>query len=102
MGNRGQTIHPSPTRASGLLRLARLTLATVSAGLLAMSVVSLPEYYQRVTTLTVRPLSLDGELLVSNALIQAAATARGLSLSAHALYEILLAAALLFPFGIEQ
>ena len=49
---------------------------------------SLPEYFRRITTLAVDTYTQAGEVVVSNALVQTEAAARGLSLSLYALYEI--------------
>ncbi|MGB3061915.1 MAG: hypothetical protein WBE17_19485, partial [Anaerolineae bacterium] len=95
-----QTSNPLPDckRPWRLQSAARGLLAFALVGLLALWLVSLPEYFTRVTTLTVETYSQAGEVITSNELVQAQAEARGLSLAAYALYEIALTVLLMAPF----
>jgi hypothetical protein len=81
-----------------LLIVARAWLMISLVSLLILWLVSLPEYFTRVTTLTVETYSQAGEVIASNELVQAQAEARGLSLPLYALYEIALSGLLLAPF----
>lgn len=74
---------------SRLLSVARIGVLLLMLSMVVLWAASLPAYYHRVTTLTVTTYSEAGEVVASNALIQQEAAARGLSLSAAALYEIL-------------
>ncbi|RLT45062.1 MAG: hypothetical protein DWI57_01695 [Chloroflexi bacterium] len=95
-----QTINPLPDskRPWRLLSAARGLLAFALVSLLALWLVSLPEYFTRVTTLTMETYSQAGEVITSNELVQTQAGARGLSLAAYALYEIALTVLLMAPF----
>jgi hypothetical protein len=95
-----QTSNPLPDskRHWRLLSAARALLAFALVSLLVLWLVSLPEYFTRVTTLTVETYSQASEVITSNELVQAQAEARGLSLAAYALYEIALSALLMAPF----
>ena len=88
----------SNVRHGRLLTVARVLLALALASLLVMWLISLPEYFTRVTTLTVETYSQAGEVITSNELVQTEAEARGLSLAAYALYEIALSLLLVVPF----
>ncbi|MFZ1238794.1 MAG: hypothetical protein WAV66_05555 [Anaerolineae bacterium] len=95
-----QTSNPLPDckRHGRLQSAARGLLAFALVGLLALWLVSLPEYFTRVTTLTVETYSQAGEVITSNELVQTQAEARGLSLAAYALYEIALTVLMMAPF----
>jgi hypothetical protein len=56
--------------------------------LLAVWTASLPEYFRRASTLTIRVFERAGVVLASNEIIQDAAIARGLSLVSYPIYEI--------------
>ena len=88
----------SNVRHGRLLTVARALLAVSLASLLVLWLISLPEYFTRITTLTVETYSQAGEVVTSNELIQAEAEARGLSLPLYALYEISLSLLLVAPF----
>ncbi|MFZ1462618.1 MAG: hypothetical protein WAV60_01075 [Anaerolineae bacterium] len=81
-----------------LLSAARALLAFALVSLFVLWLVSLPEYFTRITTLTVETYSQAGRVITSNELVQAQAEARGLSLAAYALYEIALTVLLMAPF----
>jgi|GEM_PF-2998310 len=89
---------PGSKRHGRLLPAARALLAFALVSLLALWLVSLPEYFTRITTLTVESYSQAGEVITSNELVQVQAEARGLSLAAYALYEIALSVLLMAPF----
>ncbi len=89
---------PSSVRHGRLLTVARSLLALSLASLLVLWLISLPEYFTRVTTLAVETYLQAGEVITSNELVQAQAEARGLSLAAYALYEIALSLLLVAPF----
>jgi hypothetical protein len=82
----------------GLLFTARAMLALSIACLLVVWLVSLPDYFTRITLLTVATYSQAGEDIVSNALVQSEAAARGLSLPAYALYQIGYSWLIIFTF----
>ena len=88
----------SNVRHGRLLTVARVLLALALASLLVLWLISLPEYFTRVTTLAVETYSQAGEVIISNELVQAQAEERGLSLAAYALYEIALSLLLVAPF----
>ena len=89
---------PRDSQPSRLLTFARVSLTLLVVSLLAMWLLNLPEYFRRIITLAVDTYKQAGEVVVSNALVQMEAAARGLSLSLYALYEIGFSIFLIFPF----
>ncbi len=81
---------PSQLEANGnrFFSVARIGVLLLMLSIVVLWTASLPAYYHRVTTLTVPTYSQAGEVVASNALVQQEAAARGLSLSATALYRI--------------
>ena len=76
-------------RRTWLLGLARLGVTILAAAILALWLGSLPAYISRVSTETVRPLWIGGQLEASNDMFRQHAAARGLSMGAYALYSAL-------------
>ena len=56
---------------------------------LLLGFASIPLYYQRVSTLTIEPYGFDGNEMTSNALAQAGAVKRGMTLSQYAVEQII-------------
>ena len=79
--------------------LPRVSLTLLVVSLLAMWLLQpAGGYFRRITTLAVDTYRQAGLVVVSNALVQTEAAARGLSLSLYTLYEIGLSTLLIIPF----
>ncbi|MEO6063087.1 MAG: hypothetical protein ABIQ99_14225 [Thermoflexales bacterium] len=72
------------------LRAGRIVWIALALFFAATWVVSLPVFYQRVSTLTIsEPYVLGERIVIDNAIAQRAAEARGLSQSASAAYDVI-------------
>ena len=98
MANRVRTIHPAATRASGLLRLARLAWVGLAAFYPLLWLACLPAFIQRATTGTVPLVVRSGGELASNALFQTWAASWGLSVADWVWVHLLLTAVSLLVF----
>ncbi len=70
-------------------RLVRFIWWTVAVGYLALLLISLPNYYTRVTTLTIEPYRLGERVIYDNARAQQDALERGVSLETSAAIDII-------------
>ena len=87
-------LHPQPSRRQGdwnriLIAIFGVLIAyCVACYVLVLA--SIPVYYQRVVSGTVPTVILSGESMISNAEVIAEAAARGMALSAYAVYFVAL------------
>ena len=88
------------TNRERLLTLFFAALFFLNVGYLLLGFVSIPEYYERVTTLTIEPYSVGEVVIVSNEMISAGAAKRGLTLAQYAVEQILFGSTLVVIFGI--
>ena len=63
---------------------------TINVGYTLVGLASIPNYYQRATTQTIEPYVIDDRVVISNELVAAEAAERELSLSAYAVYHVVL------------
>jgi hypothetical protein len=70
------------------LVLARMLWAVLALGYLALWLASLPNYYDRVSTLAIEPVLYGERISFDNDTARQQASGRGLSLPAYALYDI--------------
>jgi len=73
-----------------LLILCFAVAMVVNVGYTLVGLASIPSYYERVTTQTVEPYVVANHTVVSNELEAKEADERGMSLSAYAIYQIVL------------
>ncbi len=81
---------PVKISASGFswLPLARSLWVVLAAGYFILWLISLPGYYQRVSTLTVEPYHLGERVIFDNQIARQEALERGMSLQGAAVYDI--------------
>jgi hypothetical protein len=72
------------------LTLGRIVWIVLAVGYLAIWLASLPEFYARVSTLTIEPFRLGERVLFDNTIALREAAERGVSLEASAVYGIVL------------
>ena len=73
-----------------LLILCFAIALAINVGYTFVGLASIPTYYERVTTQTVEPYVVADQTVVSNELMEREAAERGMSLSAYAVYQIVL------------
>jgi hypothetical protein len=88
------------TRGSRALTLLFAALFFVQVGLSILGLLSIPAFYERVTTLTVDPVIIGGQPLITNEMLESEAAKRGLTLSQYALEQIVFAGAMILWFGL--
>ena len=77
------------TRSTGIgLRVARALLLLSAFAFLLVWTASLPEYFRRVSTLSIPTFERAGEVLASNEMMEEAAALRGLSLDSYLIYDV--------------
>ena len=77
------------TRSTAIgLKVARALLLLSAFALLLVWTASLPEYFRRVSTLSIPTFERAGEVLASNEMIEEAAALRGLSLDSYLIYDV--------------
>jgi hypothetical protein len=70
------------------LKVARALLLLSAFALLLLWTASLPEYFRRVSTLSIPTFERAGEVQASNEMIEGAAALRGLSLGSYLIYDL--------------
>jgi hypothetical protein len=79
----------SDTRLTGRwLTLARILWVVLAVGYLALWLASLPNFYKRLSTLTIEPYRLGERVIFDNEQARQDALERGFSLQANAIFEI--------------
>jgi signal transduction histidine kinase len=90
----------NPQRLNNLLKRICGVLIAIVASHTLLQILSIPRYYQRVTTGTVPTVLLgSGEITMSNALVAGWAAERGMTLQTYALYSIVSNVAILLGFA---
>jgi hypothetical protein len=89
---------PVKDQRNRTLKFICAVLIAYVAGVLIISLASMPAYYQRVTSGTVPDEFLGDELRMSNALVAGWADERGMDLQEYALYSIFLNLSIAFGF----
>ncbi len=79
---------PDARLAGRWLTLARVVWVVLAVGYLALWLASLPNFYQRVSTLTIEPYRLGERTIFDNETARQDALGRGLSPQANAIFEI--------------
>ncbi len=79
---------PAPRLAGRWLTAARILWIVLAVGYLALWLASLPNFYERVSTLTIEPYRLGERVIFDNEQARQDALERGLSLQANAIFEI--------------
>jgi hypothetical protein len=69
-------------------RLARLIWIILAVGYLLLWLASLPNYYERVSTLTIEPFRLGERTIYNNEMAQTEANQRGITVQANTIYNI--------------
>ena len=81
---------PEGALTNRLLILCFAIALAINVGYTLVGLASLPTYYERVTTQTVEPYVVADQTVVSNELVEREAAVRGMSLSAYAVYQVVL------------
>jgi len=77
------------TRSTAIgLKVARALLLLSAFAFLLVWTASLPEYFRRVSTLSIPTFERAGEVLASNEMMEEAAALRGLSLDSYLIYDV--------------
>ncbi len=90
IGSPGKIVMKSQnSRFDRTLTYTFAAILMLQVGFMLIGFASTPLYYQRVSTQTVEPVSIAGEVILSNAIVERMAAIRGLSLGQYAIYRII-------------